>query len=324
MKPAALRMFFISVLFALGYIPSSVKAQDRNSDVILPAGTLLRCTLNEPNFSSKTADVGDPVTCDLSAVIVFGHAAFGHGAYLGGHLDAEKDPGHFFGKGYLQLQFDRIGTPEGLLPVPVKIVALRGYRVDRDGKIIGHGHATRDAVEWLFPPLWPEKVLTLPARGPRPTLKGEQRLTLRLMDDVAIPAEPPAQMRNAARPSAEYLPNRTYEFPNQYFPARTPVPPPAKVGPVSNLPAQAAATPRRPATAPGASSPSATESVLVMRNGISYPATNIHVDGSRLLYTLDGTASGVVRLEDVDWTRTFQTNAEHGVVLTLNGANSTR
>jgi FKBP-type peptidyl-prolyl cis-trans isomerase (trigger factor) len=29
-----------------------------------------------------------------------------------GHLEAYQDPGHFVGKGWLQLQFDRIGTAE--------------------------------------------------------------------------------------------------------------------------------------------------------------------------------------------------------------------
>jgi len=39
----------------------------------------------------------------------------------------------------------------------------------------------------MIPPLWPWKILMLPARGPRPTLKGESQLELRLMDDVLIP-----------------------------------------------------------------------------------------------------------------------------------------
>jgi len=60
--------------------------------------------------------------------------------------------------------------------------------VDREGKIQGRGHAKRDAVGWAIPVLWPVKILTLPARGPRPTLKGEVRITLRLLEDVEIPA----------------------------------------------------------------------------------------------------------------------------------------
>jgi hypothetical protein len=51
----------------------------------------------------------------------------------------------------------------------------------------GKGHAKRDIVEWMLPPLWPWKVTMLPARGPRPQLKGETVLSLRLMDDIQIP-----------------------------------------------------------------------------------------------------------------------------------------
>jgi hypothetical protein len=169
-------------------------------------------------FLFQTANVGDPVICNLSQVDLFGHPAFPRGAYLGGHLEADKDPGHFFGKGYLQLEFDHIRTPEGLLPVPAKIIALRGYKVDRQGKIIGHGHATRDAVEWMLPPLWPIKVLTLPARGPRPTLKGEEPLTLRLMDDVAVPSVQLAQ-GYPTKPSASSAPGPNDALPSRYIPA---------------------------------------------------------------------------------------------------------
>ena len=63
----------------------------------------------------------------------------------------------------------------------------RGYKVDKDGDIDGKGHAKRDVVEWMFPPLWPWKVISLPFRGPRPTLKGEEPLQLRLMDDIVLP-----------------------------------------------------------------------------------------------------------------------------------------
>ena len=73
------------------------------------------------------------------------------------------------------------------MPLDAKVIATRGYKVDKEGDIRGKGHARRDIVEWMLPPLWPWKVIMLPARGPRPTLKGESQLTLRLMDDVQIP-----------------------------------------------------------------------------------------------------------------------------------------
>src|SRR5215471_379718 len=148
--------------------------------VVLPAGTLLQCTLNEPNFSSATAEVGDPVLCHLRSITEFGHQAFPRGAYLVGHFESDKEPGHFWGKGNLKLQFDRIGLPTGDLPLDAKVIATRGYKVNKEGAIRGKGHPRRDVVEWMIPPLWPWKVIMLPARGPRPTLKGESVMTLRL------------------------------------------------------------------------------------------------------------------------------------------------
>src|SRR5215813_366872 len=156
-------------------------------DVVVPAGTLMTCTLDEPKFSSATVNVGDPFLCYPRNIQQFGQTVFPRGTYMVGHLEADKDPGHFVGKGYLQLAFDRIGLPSTDIPLTAKVVAVAGYNVDREGKIIGHGHATRDVVEWMLPPLWPWKVLTLPARGPRPTLKGETRVTLRVMEDFVVP-----------------------------------------------------------------------------------------------------------------------------------------
>src|SRR6201988_1111261 len=159
----------------------------RAQDVVVPAGTLLHCTLDEPNFSSATVAVGDPVLCHLRSLQQFGRTIFPRGSYLQGHLEAAKEPGHFFGKGFLQIQFDRIGLPSTDLPIPSKIIVAHGYKVDRQGDIVGRGHAKRDVVEWMIPPLWPWKVVSLPARGPRPTLKGEEALTLRLMEGVVLP-----------------------------------------------------------------------------------------------------------------------------------------
>jgi hypothetical protein len=112
--------------------------------------------------------------------------------YISGRLESFHDPGHFVGKGWMKLEFDRIFMPDTELPVPAKLVGVRGYRVDREGKILGLGHAKRDAVEWFVPPLWPWKVLSLAARGPRPALDGETRFTLRLMEEVAV--SPPCDL----------------------------------------------------------------------------------------------------------------------------------
>lgn len=113
---------------------------------------------------------------------------FPRGSMLGGHLEAEKEPGHFVGKGYLKITFDRVILPYGDFPVPAKVIEARGFKVDKKGDIDGKGHAKRDVAEWMIPLLWPWKLVSLPRRGPRPTLKGEEPLELRLMDDISIPA----------------------------------------------------------------------------------------------------------------------------------------
>lgn len=173
----------LTVVLCLAPFGAHAAAKD-----FLPAGTLLQCTIDEPNFSAKTAAIGDPLLCHLGYVSQFGRAVFPRGAYLSGHLKDYKDPGHFVGKGNLQVEFDRLVVPGGdVLPLDAKLVSVPHYKVDRDGNIRGGGHAKRDVVEWAIPVLWPIKLLTLPARGPYPTLKGEVRVTMRLMEDVEIP-----------------------------------------------------------------------------------------------------------------------------------------
>ncbi len=140
----------ISAYLIFSFVFLGLQASTRAQDILVPAGTLLHCTLNEPDLSSATTSVGDPVICHLSSLQEFGHVVFPRGSYLGGHLEADKEPGHFFGKGNLKLTFDRVGLPNTDIPVPAKVIAARGYRVNRQGEIVGHGHAKRDTIEWLI------------------------------------------------------------------------------------------------------------------------------------------------------------------------------
>ena len=179
------RTTLLLTVLVLGVTAHLARAESTD---FLPAGMLLTCTLDEPNFSSKTAEVGDPVLCHVSSTAAFGHQVFPRGAYLSGHLLDAQDPGHLYGKGWLAVSFDRLVLPgEAVLPLTAKVVGVPHYKVEKDGKIDGKGHVKRDIVEWSIPVLWPIKVLTLPGRGPYPTLKGEQQITLRLMEDTIIP-----------------------------------------------------------------------------------------------------------------------------------------
>jgi hypothetical protein len=305
---------FVSVVFCL---PALATAQTK--ETIIPAGSLLQCTLNEPNFSSVSADVGDPVICDARDVQQFGHAMFPRGAYLVGRLVDSKDPGHFWGKGWLKLEFDRISLPDTTLPIPAKIVAVRGYRVNREGKIIGHGHPRRDAIEWLIPPLWPWKVVSLPARGPRPTLKEETQVTLRLMDDVEVPVAASASRPLAARPTPWRPPVESSarpvngSFPIRYLPTNIPA-----------MQSEASGTTLKrssavPATEPVlvTERPPAQLTLIALKGEAIYAVTDYWVEGSRLLHVLRSGAEGAFDLSEVDWDRTAQLNAKYGVTVTL-------
>jgi len=190
-------------------------------ETLVPAGTLLHCTLDEPNFSSQTAQVDDPVLCHLNSVEMFGRPVIPRGALLSGRLQEYRDPGHFVGKGWLQLEFTGLTLPTGSFPLNAKIISATRYKVDREGKIKGRGHPTRDAIEWSIPILWPYKVLTLPAQGPRPALKGETRLGLRLMENMYLPGSKSAAALRSR--SSSVLPSGTGNVPaedNNVLPAQ--------------------------------------------------------------------------------------------------------
>jgi len=113
-------------------VSEAVTAQ--TAEQILPAGTLLQCTLDEPNLSSRTAQVGDPVLCHVGALAAFGRPVFPRGAYLSGRFQGYADPGHFFGKGWIELAFDRVILPGAVtLPLSAKVISVPRFRVSREG-----------------------------------------------------------------------------------------------------------------------------------------------------------------------------------------------
>ena len=262
-------------------------------DLLVPAGTLLECTLNEPDFSSATATVGDPVVCHLRAQQEFGRVLFPRGSMLGGHLEAEKEPGHFFGKGYLKITFDRVILPYGDLPVPAKVIQARGFKVDKKGDIDGKGHAKRDVAEWMIPLLWPWKVVSLPMRGPRPTLKGEESLELRLMDDISIPATMAYGPMKPDRP-----PYASSAQPST-FTGSTNIAEPAVVKKIAGGESLAAT--------PSSGLPVRC-TILVLKSNETFTVTKYRRDGDVLVFEeLDGT-KGTVDMELVDWRKTTARN----------------
>jgi hypothetical protein len=238
----------------------------------------------------------------------FGRPLFPRGSMLGGHLEADKEPGHFVGKGYLKITFDRVILPSGDLPVPAKVIMARGYKVDKEGDIDGKGHAKRDVVEWMFPPLWPWKVISLPFRGPRPTLKGEEPLQLRLMDDIILPQSlihPDRPPYASSRPAA-------YNAVPQANGMRLAVQKPAMV---------ASMTPNTPRarndnagaaqiiTQPAERQAMERLTVLVLKSSETYEVTRYQRDGDLLMFEDVEGRKGGVDVSEVDWRKTTERTA---------------
>jgi hypothetical protein len=275
---------------ALLVLAPGIRAQDQ----LVPAGTLLQCTLDEPNFSSATAAVGDPVLCHLRTTQEFGKPLFPRGSMLGGHLEADKEPGHFVGKGYLKITFDRIILPNGDLPVPAKVIQARGYKVDKQGAIDGNGHATRDVVEWMFPPLWPWKVITLPLRGPRPALKGEEPLELRLMDDIVLPQT----LLHPDRPP--YASTHRSSYNSSYNAA-----PQTNGNGIQLASGTLILTPPQP----GEVKTMTRVTILAVKSGETYEVTKYQRDGDLLMFQDVEGRKGGVDVNEVDWRKTSEMTA---------------
>jgi hypothetical protein len=267
------------------------------AETIIPAGSLIQCTVTEHRFSSKTAEVGDPVLCQAGLIEGAWGSALPYGSYLVGRFEEYKDPGHFIGKGWMELKFDRVVLPpDRVLPLSAKVVYVPGLPVDKYGRIHGKGHAVRDIVEWSIPVLWPIDIFALPVRGPRPVLKEETRLTLKVMDDMAVPGADPTPRTLMPMSSAR---------PNLYgFATRPPAINPSvyrqplTTTPVSNV---------RPA-------PNQQLTVLMLTDGNGRMATNYWFEGARQVrYTAPNGASVVIPIENLDLAATMEMNQRRGV-----------
>jgi hypothetical protein len=326
-RQSLIRQFWF---FPLSLCLTAISAAAQPASNFLPAGTLLQCTMDEPNFSSKTVQVGDPVLCHLNSAAAFGRLVFPRGAYLSGRMQDYKDPGHFWGKGWIEVDFDRIILPgSDVLPLSAKLISTPHYKVDRDGKIHGRGHPVRDAVEWMLPPLWPMKVILLPRRGPYPTLKGETRLTMRLMEDVEVPvlrASVPAPVW--VRPSSMqgYVPQLRRDdseaLPVDFRTALNNSPP----APQLYRSAYITQTPSRPLqfVQQAVNPPAQTATILVLKNSGAYLAQDYWLDGEQLHCVTQESGDKMIPLAMLDLEQTVRLNRERNVTFALHSRDVSR
>lgn len=285
---------------------------------LIPAGALIQCIISEPKLSSKTEAIGDPIVCQMSHAGRYGGSVLPYGSNVVGRFEEYKDPGHFVGKGWMELKFDRmVIEPNTVVPIDAKVVDVSGYNVNREGRILGKGHAKRDTIEWMIPVLWPIDVINLPRSGPRPTLKKETRLTLKVMDDFIVPGW------EASQPGPSDAPRR---LPSAYTPRRsdTNLPPNPVAATNSSLtlvssqslsPAQSAppcGTPMVTNDMPSSGSNGQNAITLFFRDG--RPPVQIHnyMATSTRLYVLDGNRCAIP-VSQLDLDATGSVNRDAGI-----------
>jgi len=302
---------FLPLLF-LNIFPAGCVAEQ-----LIPAGSLIQCTVSEPKLSSKTEDIGDPVLCQVSHVELYGRSVLPYGTYLVGRFEDYKDPGHLWGKGWMELKFDRMELQSGqIIPVSAKVVSVPKYPVDKAGNIHGKGHPVRDSVEWAIPVLWPIDLINLPRRGPRPVLKAETRLTVKVMDDLGIPSEyqqaytnyaPPAYAPPASRDPYGFTQRApSYVQPQSYAPP-PPVyqPPPPVYQPMTYT----YVAPPPPVT------------ILMLRSGYRRIAKRYWFEGGvQMRYIGMNDMPVIIPMEQLDVPATVAVNQSRGVTFTIASA----
>ena len=288
---------------------------------LVPAGSLIQCTISEPKLSSKTEALGDPISCQMTHGGRYGRYILPYGSDVIGRFEEYKDPGHFVGKGWMELKFDHMVVGHStIVPMDAKVVGVSGYKVDRDGRILGKGHTKRDAVEWMIPVLWPIDVINLPRSGPRPTLKEETRLTLKVMDDFIVPGWEPSQQGPSEllrrTPSAyTYTPHRTETNPvtNPVVPANSSL---ALVSSSSVSPAQSAVPCGNPmvmnSRIPSSGSNGQNAVTLIFRDGRPPVQISNYLLTSTRLYVLDGNRCSIP-VSQLDLEATTMVNRDAGI-----------
>ena len=312
------KYFLLTVLLC---VSASIVARAVTNDELIPAGTLLQCTLDEPNFSSKTAQAGDPVLCYLGHISAFGRSIFPRGAELSGHLQDYQNPGHFVGKGWIEIDFDRIILPGAqVFPLSAKVISAPHLKVDAEGKVHGKGHPKRDAALWAIPVFWPVKIITLPNKGPYPAFKGEARLTLRLLEDIEVPLS-----ASNARAS---VPMPPWVSPSRYDASSSVIYPPS-----ASIPRGQTATLQQASFVQHPAEPQPIEhqelqptehqsTVIVLKGGAAWLAQDYWVEAGQLhCLSADGEQK-LVALEAMDLYQTVRVNRERHVEFVLHSKDS--
>lgn len=203
----------------------------------------------------------------------------------------------------MAIQFDRLILPNAeVYPLSAKVTSAPHLKVDAQGDIRGKGHPKRDAFFWAIPLFWPIKVFTLPARGPYPALKGESRLSLRLMEDVEMPFPTTAQNSVPMPPWSSSQRNDYRKTPSPYQPASTT--------------AQAASAVQSIAVG-NAEGVNGSVTIIALQAGTAVLARQYSLEGDKVVCVASSGERQDVPLNAIDLAQTVKVNQERNVEFAL-------
>src|SRR3989441_5276992 len=107
------------------------------------------------------------------------------GSKVLGNVMESKQAGRLVGRAQTQIVLTSIFTADSCeYPIDAKILEAGRYTANREGVIVGRGHARRDLFELLFPPTTIYQLIRIPSRGPSLVIDSETPITIKLMEPL--------------------------------------------------------------------------------------------------------------------------------------------
>jgi len=196
----------------------------------LPAGTIIRIFPDERLVAGRAS--GPVVFTVGSDIRLFPNrpAVIPRGSKVVGNVMESKQAGRLVGRAQTQIILTSILTADSCeYPIDAKILEAGRYRANKDGVVVGKGHARRDLFELLFPPTTIYQLIRIPSRGPSLVLDAENPITIKLMEPLTaqsavsqaassfpVPSTPAQARVGCAAPRAPTIPwpsNRSVFYP---------------------------------------------------------------------------------------------------------------
>ncbi|HXF06275.1 MAG TPA: hypothetical protein VNM72_12800 [Blastocatellia bacterium] len=133
----------VSVLLGLAFMtgPISVTGAQSPQNVVVPAGTVLRLSLQTP-VSTKISEVGDPIRATLyDDLIIDGQLVLREGTLFLGRVTHVKPARRGQRQSELSLVFDRVRLSYGEEPATLTLAAIDDWRNDKKIKSDDEGIA---------------------------------------------------------------------------------------------------------------------------------------------------------------------------------------